>query len=296
MEVWVLLAVGAAFMQNVRSALQKTLTGRVSVLGAAYARFVFAAPWAILLVAGISIVGGLALPGVTRAFVGWTAIGGLCQILATLLLLHLFTLRNFAAGNTFAKTETVQAVLIGLVLLGDRVSAAGMAGIMVSLVGVMLLSTQKGVPGGMFNRAAGIGIAAGALFALSGVAYRAAGMALAGGGPFLQRAAFALACVTVFQTLVMTVYMRRRAPGEIMRILRQWRVAAPVGIVGMLGSFGWFAGFALASAAHVKAVGQIELLFSYITAVVVFRERPTTRETAAIVLVVTGILLIVLYG
>ena len=69
----------------------------------------------------------------------------MAQIGATLLLLHLFSLRNFAVGNTFAKTETVQAVLFGLVLLGDRVGALALAGIVVSLVGLVLLSATPGV-------------------------------------------------------------------------------------------------------------------------------------------------------
>ena len=59
----------------------------------------------------------------------------MAQIAATLLLLHLFTLRNFAVGNTFAKTETVQSILFGLVLLGYCIGVFAAPGILVSLVG-----------------------------------------------------------------------------------------------------------------------------------------------------------------
>ncbi|WP_424926481.1 EamA family transporter [Amaricoccus tamworthensis] len=294
METWALLAVGAAFMQNVRSALQKTLTGRVSVLGAAYARFIFAAPWAVLLFIGFSLVRGLGVPDMSASFFLWMPLGGLCQISATLLLLHLFTLRNFAAGNTFMKTETVQAVLIGLVLLGDRVSPAAMTGIVVSLVGVLLLSRTSGLAGGIWSRATGVGLACGAIFALSGVAYRAAGLALEGDGGSFHHAAFTLACVTVLQTVVMTLYMRRRSPGEVGNVLGQWRIALPVGVSGMLASFCWFSAFALISAAHVKAVGQIELLFSYLTSRIVFGEKPGLVETIGMILVAVGIVVLVL--
>ena len=47
MPAWVALAIGAAFLQNLRSALQKALTRGSGVLGATYARFLFAAPWAV---------------------------------------------------------------------------------------------------------------------------------------------------------------------------------------------------------------------------------------------------------
>ena len=83
----------------------------------------------------------------------------MAQIGATLLLLHLFSLRNFAVGNTFAKTETVQAAVLGLVLLGDRVAFWPFVGICVSLSGVVLLSATRGLAGGLWNRGAGLGLA-----------------------------------------------------------------------------------------------------------------------------------------
>jgi drug/metabolite transporter (DMT)-like permease len=94
----------------------------------------------------------------------------------------------------------------------------------------------------------------------------------------------------------MTLWMRLRRPGAVTGVLRAWRVAAVVGLVGMLASFGWFAAFTLASAAEVKAVGQIELLFSMATARFAFGERPTRREILGILLVGGGIVLLVLSG
>ena len=73
----------------------------------------------------------------------------MAQIGATLLLLHLFSLRNFAVGNTFAKTETVQAVLFGLLLLGDRVGRSRWRAILVSLVGLVMLSGTRGLAAGL---------------------------------------------------------------------------------------------------------------------------------------------------
>lgn len=292
LELWVALAFAAAFLQNLRSALQKALTPRVGVLGAAYARFLFAAPWAA--VAALIVATTTGVPGLTVPFAGWALAGALGQIAGTLLLLHLFSLRNFAVGTTFAKTETVQAALFGLVLIGDTIAFLPFLGILVSLVGILALSVTHGFGGGILSRATGIGLASGAAFAVSGVAYRAAGLALAGdAGPF-SRAALTLACVTLVQTVLMSLWMRWRAPGRIGAVLRAWRVAAPVGLAGMLASFGWFAAFTLISAAHVKAVGQVELVFSWLTARFAFGERPSLRETLAIALVSCGIVLLVL--
>lgn len=293
MEFWVALSLAAAFLQNLRNALQKSLTARVGVTGAAYSRFVFAAPWAVALALLVGrSAGGLPVP--TTAFALWALTGALGQIAGTALLLHLFSLRNFAVGNAFAKTETVQAALIGLVLLGDRIGGLPLAGILLSLTGILVLSATRGLSGGMFNRAAGIGLASGAAFALSGVAYRGAGLALAGEAGAVPRAALTLACVTVVQTLLMSAWMAGRDPRRIGAVLAAWRIAGPVGLAGMAASFCWFAAFALAPAANVKAVGQVELLFAWITARLVFGETPDRREAIGIALVAGGIALLVL--
>jgi drug/metabolite transporter (DMT)-like permease len=294
MELWVVLSVAAAFFQNVRSALQKTLTGRVDVLGATYARFLFAVPWAFLAAFLLARADPAGWPGMTPAFAGWALLGAAGQITAQMLLLYLFTLRNFAVGNTFARTETVIAAILGALLLGDWLGLLPSLAILVSLAGVLMLSAQNGWRGGFLNRAAGIGIATGTAFALAAVAYRAAGMSLEGGGGIATRGAFTLLFVTASQTVFMTLWMRARAPGAISGVLAAWRRAAPVGLVGALASLGWFIAFTLASAAQVKAVGQIELLFSWLTARFAFGERPSARETTGIVLVAGGIVLLVL--
>ncbi len=293
MELWAAISVAAAFLQNLRSALQKALTGRVDVLGATYARFLFAAPLAVLLAAAVIRAAGP--PGLGADFVGWALLGGAGQIAAQVLLLRLFRLRNFAVGNAFARTETVQAAILGAVLLGDWLAPLPALGILVSVAGVLLLSTGAGLPGGgALNAAAGLGVASGTAFALSGVSYRAAALSLDWEAGFFARAAVTLAFVTVAQTLAMTLWMRWRAPGAVTAVLRAWRVAAPAGVAGMLASLGWFSAFALAPAAEVKAVGQVELLFSAITARFAFGERASPREIAGMALVAGGIVLLVL--
>ena len=292
-EIWVALSVGAAFLQNLRSALQKSLSGRVGVLGATYARFLFAAPLAVLL-AAVLAAGAGGVPGIGGAFLLWALVGGAGQIAGQMLLLQVFAMRNFAVGNAFARTETIQAALLGALLLGDWLGPLSWGGVAISVAGVLLLSARNGWRGGILNRAAGVGIASGTAFALSGVSYRAAALALEGDGGFLLRAAFTLACVTVAQTLFMTLWMRWRQPGAVGAVLRAWHLAVPVGAVGMLASLGWFTAFTLAPAAEVKAVGQVEILFSLLTARLAFGERPSAQEILGIALVVGGILLLVL--
>jgi drug/metabolite transporter (DMT)-like permease len=67
-----------------------------------------------------------------------------------------------------------------------------------------------------------------------------------------------------------------------------------VGLTGMLGSLGWFWAFALENAAHVRAVGQVELLFSLVAGALVLGERITRREVAGIAILGASVVVLVL--
>ena len=294
MELWIPVTLAAAFMQNLRSALQKHLKGSLSTSGATYCRFVYAVPLALAYVTLLGEGLGFEWPVPNPRFAVFAVVGGLTQITATALLVYLFSLRNFAVGTTYSKTETVQAAVFGVVILGERISLAAAFAICISLAGVMLISiarsrlTLRNLLLGWTGRAAFIGVLSGTFFGLSAVAYRAASLSLGGEG-FLMQAAFTLACVVVFQTAVMTVWIRLREPGELTRVIRGWRIASLVGVSGMLGSAAWFTAMTLENAAYVRAVGQVELVFTFIASYYFFRERSTAPELAGIVLIVAGI-------
>ena len=298
-EIWIPITIAAAFLQNVRSALQKHLRGKLSVSGATFVRFSFGFPIAILYLVGLMLVLDQPLPQANVRFAVFMASGGIAQILATALLVSLFTQRNFAVGTTYSKTETVQTALFGIVILGDHLSTGAVIGIAVSLAGVMAISLAKSqtrlgaVLGALTSKPALIGIASGSFFGISAVSYRAASLSLGGPG-FLIQAAFTLACVTVLQTVVMALYMRWREPGQIGRTLANWRTAIWVGATGVAASAGWFTALTIQNAAYVRALAQIELLFTLAVAHFFFREHTTRPEMIGIILTVAGILWLLL--
>jgi drug/metabolite transporter (DMT)-like permease len=299
-ELWIPITIGAAFFQNLRSTLQKHLKGRLSNTGATFSRFAYAAPLALLYVAALAALTGQDLPAPNPTFVAYAVVGALAQITATALLLYSFSFRNFAVGTTYSKTETVQTAIFGIVILGDPLGIGAAAAIVISLIGVMAISVARtrmsllGLLTSLTEKPALIGIASGAFFGLSAISYRGASLALGDHG-FLLRAAYTLACVTVFQTLVMTLYMRLREPGQVSAVFRAWRVAAWAGISGMIASAGWFTAMTIQNAAYVRALGQIELVFTFAAAVFFFHERPNRTEVIGIALMIGGILLLLLH-
>ena len=69
-----------------------------------------------------------------------------------------------------------------------------------------------------------------------------------------------------------------------------------VGVAGVLASIFWFSAFTLQNAAYVRALGQIELIFTFIASVVFFREKINRLEFTGIVFITGGILILVAAG
>lgn len=298
-EAWILLSVMAALFQTLRFMLQKQLSmGRLSAGGATFARFFYAAPFAAAIAFGYLGWWGQGLPDLGGLFWQYVLAGGLAQILATWCVVALFAERNFAVGITFKKTEVVQTALVGFVILGDRVSMAGLMAILVGLVGVLVLSDApaSGHWSRRFvNRAAGLGLASGACFAISAVAYRGATLEVASEDAFL-RAMLSVAAVTAAQSIAMALWLRWREPGQLGRVWAARGTAVWMGLTSVGGSVGWFTAFTLQNAAYVFAVGQVEVIFSMLASVLFFRETISRREYIGIALLSASILLLVLLG
>ena len=296
LEGWIPITIAAAFCQNLRSVLQKQLTGRLSVGGATATRFFFAMPFAITYVLTLHYAFGYRMPAPDTVFFAWCVAGGLGQIIGTQLLVGMFAYRNFAVGTAYSKTETVQAALFGVVALHETVSVGGAIAILVSLIGLFALSIGERVtPAALLaSVASGVarrGLASGAAFAVAAVAYRAASTSLAD-SVYTMSAAYTLAWVTVLQSVAMGLWLARREPGETTKLLGAWRQATWVGLSGMLASAGWFTAMTLERVAYVRALGQIELVFTFLSAVLWFRERVRPNEAVGIALLVVGILLL----
>ncbi len=293
MELWIPITIAAAFSQNVRSALQKHLKGKVGTTGATFIRFSFGFPFSILYLLLILKVTEQSLPDVAITFYWATALGGLAQIIATFLLVHLFSYRNFAVGTAYSKTEPVQAALFGFILLGEQLTPLGICAITLGIIGVLFISFGKKQPSksevfsSLLGKPALIGLASAAFFGASAAFYRTASLSV-DAESFLLQAAFTLVCATGFQTTIMTGWMAARCPGELRAAIVNWRLSWLVGLTGIAGSIGWFTAMTLQQVAYVRALAQIELVFTLAASWLFFQERITRTELAGCVLVALG--------
>jgi drug/metabolite transporter (DMT)-like permease len=297
--LWIPVTIWAAFAQTLRNAAQRRLTAELGTLGATLVRFLYGLPFALLWLWAVLAFTGDAPPRPGLAFFAWVALGGLSQIAATALLLRTMQERNFALGVAYSKTEVVQVALFAFVALGDRVSLAALVAIACATVGVLLLSPAdkerplRALLSGWTGRPALLGLASGTAFALAAVGYRGAALAF-NDVPYLTAAAATLAVALALQTVVLGGWLLARAPATVAGVFREWRPSLFAGFMGAAASAGWFTAFAIEPAANVRTLGLVELIFSYVVSLKLFRERLSRLELSGIALIALGIVIITL--
>ena len=289
--LWAVFTVLAAAGQTARNAMQRELTASLGTVGATHVRFLFGFPFALIFLAGVALFSGAALPRPPLVFVPWLLVGALAQIAATALMLAAMGGRSFVVTIAYIKTEPIQVAIFGLLFLGDPLNAGMMVAIVVATAGVVVMSFK---PGGMTGgiKPTLIGLAAGGMFAISAVGYRGAILAVSPAG-FVMAATFTLACGLVLQAALLTAYLALRDRAVLSAIVAQWRPSLFAGFMGATASQFWFLAFALATAASVRILALVEVLFAQAISVFIFGQKTNAREAVGIVMIVIGVTLLI---
>jgi drug/metabolite transporter (DMT)-like permease len=281
--LWAVFTVIAAFAQTLRNAMQRELTASLGTVGATHVRFLFGLPFVLIFLIGVMLLGGTPLPRPGLSFWPWAVLGAGAQVAATALMLAAMGERSFVITIAYLKTEPIQVAVFGLIFLGDVLTWPMMIAIVIATGGVVVMSTK---PGGI--RPTLIGLASGGMFALSAIGYRGAILSL-GLANFVMAATFTLAVGIAMQAVLLSVYLGLRNPSVMLAILRAWKPSLLAGLAGAIASQFWFLAFALATAASVRTLALIEVLFAQLIARFAFGQRTTAREAAGMALVVCGV-------
>jgi drug/metabolite transporter (DMT)-like permease len=287
--LWALFTIIAAAAQTVRNATQRELTAKLGTVGATHVRFLFGFPFALIFLAAVMLAFGQDLPRPPAIFWPWVVLGALAQIGATALMLAAMNDRSFVVVYAYIKTEPVQVALFGLIFLGDVVTPAMAAAIVTATAGVIIMAIKPGTPSSL--AATLLGLAAGAMFALSAVGFRGAILRLEGVS-YVMAATVTVVVGLMLQSVLLSLYLRLRDPEVLAAIVRAWRPSLFAGFMGALASQFWFLAFALATAASVRTLALVEVLFAQAISLFVFKQAMTGREAAGIVLIVIGVALL----
>ena len=296
--LWIPITIAAAGAQTLRNAMQRHLSADLGTLGATLVRFLYGLPFAVLWLWAMTLTADAPLPVPRVEFAGWLTLGALSQIAGTALLLQAMHERNFTLGIAYSKSEVIQVAVFGFAFLGDPLRHATVAAVLLSTIGVMLLTPVdrqrpiRALLTGVTTRPALIGLASGSAFALSAVGYRGAALAL--DTSFLIAAAFTLVGALLLQTAVMCAYLCLFRPGLVSRVLRAWRASLYAGFAGAAASAGWFTAMAIEPVAHVRTLALVELLFSYIISLRIFGERFDRHQLIGLVILLAGLIAVTL--
>ncbi len=291
--LWVPISLLAACMQVARTGLQKSLKADLDDWSVTWVRSGFALPLAGLYALAAEVSGfGVSPPA--AGFWMWCALSALAQVIATAVLVALFSRRNFAVSTAFSKTEAPQIALFGFLLFGESVSGLGALAIVLGFCGVLLMMVGGGLARGYLRdmdgreclTACAQGLAAGFFFALTALFILCAYDTLDGNA--FGASAVTLLAVIAMQTVglgAVLLFFRRGAFGRIWAVRRR---CFAVGLTSVLGSACWFAAFALTHPAYVKTLAQVELPLAWLVGRRAFREHPDSFELAGMALVGAG--------
>ena len=294
---WIPLTIFAAFAQTIRNAAQRQLVAELGTLGATFVRFLYGLPFAAAWLAGVLGFTALPAPAASLSFIGWTLLGGVSQIAGTALMLRTMAGRNFAVGVAYSRTEVVQVAAFSMIVFGESLSLQAAMAVACGTVAVLLLGPSTGgrlvpaVVAGLASRSAALGLACGACMAMSSIGFQGATRAL-DSPSFLLNAAFTLVVGLAFQTLLLGAWLAVRSRNVLLRTLGAWRRSLFAGFMGAAASAGWFSAFAIQAVTHVRTLGLIEMVFSYLVSRRFFREQLTPRELLAMALLAVAVILI----
>ncbi len=296
--MWIPITLLAATFQILRTSRQHALQSVLSTNAAGFVRYLYGAPMAWITAAVTFGVLGRAVPSIPPRFWLIVTAAGIAQIAATIALLKAFTLRDFALGTVYSKTEVIQVAVFSAIVLGESLEPLGWLGAVVCTAGIVWLAARGSV--GTLLRRAGdpaalMGIVAGGLFGVAAVGIRAASSSL-GDGPAWDRALVTLTVMLTIQLLLNGGQLAAAQPKELVATFHHWRDELPVGVLSLAGSAAWALAVTLENAAKVRTLGQVEMLIAFVVARIRFGEHHTRAEAYASASVAVGIAMVIALG
>lgn len=288
--LWVPFTLFAAFMQAWRNAFQSKLSKEVNTTGVTLARFIYAAPLAGLYLHLLFDFGALEYPVVDKIIIFYIVAAAVAQIFATVLMVKLFQLRNFAVGVGLAKSEAVIAATLGAIFFAAPLSLLAWSGVLIGAVAVWILSTPGTIKIDSIKTVI-LGLGSGLCFALTTLWVREASLLV--GLPFPYSAAFVLFWVICLQTLILVGWLLLRSPATLQALWARPKLTVLVSLTSFLGSVGWFSAMSLETVALVKTLGQVEVLFTLAISTYWFKDKLARYDVLGLVLIVAGATLVV---
>jgi drug/metabolite transporter (DMT)-like permease len=274
---------------------QKNIIEDVGVLASAYSRFIFALPFvALLAVFFLGVEELLILKNLSVKTLFFLVTASICQILFTIILIKLFTLRSFAIGVAFSKTEVIQTTLLEVTIIGFILTSHVMLAIIIGFIGMLFMSKQKLIGNVGYNtlffKQVTLGVSCGIFLGLSSVLYKVALDSVT--SDVIYKKVLILSFLALaFQSAIFGIYILvTEGTQNALKLMLIWKRGLPVGFFACAATFCWFYAFSLVDATLVRAVGQLEIVFSVLISFIFYKEKITVFELIGMSLITISIL------
>jgi drug/metabolite transporter (DMT)-like permease len=270
--MWLVLALAAALFQVLRNTTMKRLGHALDEYINVWGRFTFLLPFAFV----ACVLSGW--PELKPGFFVWCAVFGVCQTLSTLALSKALKLSQISLVTALWKVSLL--ILLGMgVMVGERPTALGVAGVVLSALGVYLLNVRSArislsepIRVLFTDRGQRYTLLAALLYAPSVITIKQA--ILASNTAVGTFGTYLAASLTV-TPIVLTTSARHFAS-----VPRHWKEFVALGLFAALTTLSQGKAYTLTLASYVEAVKQVEILFAMAIGVVAFGEAQRVRESA----------------
>ncbi|HYS18747.1 MAG TPA: hypothetical protein VET45_17630 [Candidatus Binatia bacterium] len=270
--MWLVLSLAAALFQVLRNTTMKRLGHALDEYINVWGRFTFLLPFALV----ACVVSGW--PELKPGFFVWCLAFGVCQTLSTLALSKALKLSQISLVTALWKVSLL--ILLGMgVTIGERPSATGVAGVLLSASGVYLLNV----------RSARVSLVAPlrVLFTDRGQRYTLlAALLYAPSVITIKKAILASnTAVGTFGTyfaasLIVTPLALTTSARHFRAVPRYWKEFVALGLFAALTTLSQGKAYTLTLSSYVEAVKQVEILFAMAIGVLAFGEGQRVRESA----------------
>lgn len=270
--MWFALALLSALFQVLRNMSMKRLGHALDETINVWGRFTFLLPFAA---AGVLVQG---VPELGPNFWAYALAFGITQNIGTLSLSKALKVADMSLVTALWKISLLILVGWGYIWLGETPSKLGLAGVLISMVGVYLLNVHKArvslwAPltalvqdvGQRWTVLAGIG------YAMSVVVIKQ--MAL------LSDPVFAVFTGYVFCAVLVTPYTIYRSSRHFSQVSTYWKSFVAMGLFGTLSTWFGTTAYTLTVSSYVEAVKQVEVLLAMAIGYLIFKEGSTIRLT-----------------
>jgi len=302
-ELWIVLAIAAALAQTARNTAAQSLAMRISPALNSWSRFTFCLPFAAATAAIVTATDGW--PSLPPAFFLACTLTAIAQLLGNVALIGAFRAGRFAESIVFHKLEVILTAIAGALFFAERPSAAGLVGIVLCGLGVIVMNLARSDAGRDWTgalhpgRAGGLALLCAGLLVVASFALKQANLIVSSANQGIDVGDFAAPVQTLFHTtwievLLLSAWIAWREPGSFRSVSQHWPRMALIGSAGFGASLCWFWAYSLTLVAYVKAVGQIEALLAVAVGIRLLGERDLVRQLPGVGLVVAGIALVLL--